>query len=163
MKDTIFYGALDLPAPQFSAGTWTLTKTGNIHSWDKSAADETPVVSIAVPKFNQGAQFGGRIKSVGIVYSVATAALDAAPSIVLNKLTLNQTTKAVSRAAITDTDTVAGSDTTGTAAGNYTLSAVVADADLVADDENVTYTVEGTFNAAGTTVLKIFGLEVQYA
>lgn len=163
MRDTKFIPASELGAVHFSSGTWTLTKTSNIVSYDKTAGDTTDTITCDIPLFGEGAYWGGRVKSVGMLYEVVTAALDAAPTIVLDKLTLDATTKAVSRAAVTQTKTVAGTDTTGTAVGKFALIATVADADLVATDENVRLQVQGTFNGAATGVVKFYGLEVQYA
>lgn len=149
-------------SPKFTLGTWNLNSTSNILEYVKVAADQTAVVIFDIPRDSLGTGWGRpSIVSVALQYTVGTAALDAAPSVVLNKLTMAADTKVITRAASADTTTVAGTDTTGTAAGTFTVKGAFDTPQVLEDNEYLT--AEFTFDCAATTVLTVRALELEVA
>lgn len=156
-----FYSVLEVE-PHASAGTWTTTIASNIPQRAKVAADETPTLTFAIPA-NLVESGAGKptIKSVSCQYTVATAALDAAPSIVFNLMTMADTSRAITRAAAADTTTVSGTDTTGTAAGTFAAKGSF-DQPLVLNG-NQYLTAAFAFDCAATTVLTVRGISIETA
>ena len=156
-----FYSVLDL-RPDFSAGTWTTSIASNIPTSVKVAADETPVVSFPIPRYLFGSGAGEpKVVSAACQYTVATAALDAAPSMVFNTITLTESTGALARAAAADTTTISGTDTTGTAAGTFLVKGALDQPLTLSDTEFLTCAF--TYDCAATTVLTIRGLWIETA
>lgn len=154
-----FFGVLPINF-QTTVATWTKTEAANILTLDKTAADNTSVVTIEIPK---EAGFLGidkqPIKSITVMYSVATAALDAAPTAVLNKVSCDATAGTLTRAAVTQTIAFSGTNTVGTAAGTYRAKVSITTPEVPGDTDS--YTLAMTFDAGLTTVLKILGVEVE--
>ena len=147
--------------PFNTSGTYTLTLTANILSFDKTAADDTTVVVFPIPKLPRTAtQDDPAVSVIECSYSVATAALDAAPTAVLNLCSKSATTKVTSRAATTQAITFAGTNTVGTAAGTYDAIVTITTPARLTDLQY--YELELTFNAAATTVLKLFGISITH-
>lgn len=160
MAATRLYSITDI-RPQTTVGTFTYTTASNITSLDKTAADDTSVVVFPIKKMPRTLdQDDPAISVIEVTYSVATAALDAAPTAVLNKLTKNTTTKVWSRSAVTQTLTFAGTNTAGTAAGTYDAIVTITTPTRLEDNESLE--LELTFNAGATTVLKLFGMAVTH-
>lgn len=160
MAATRLYSAKDIN-PHAQSGTWTMVTASNITSFDKTAADDTTVLSIPVPKMPRTYTLDDpAISIIAVTYSVATAALDAAPTAVLNKLSKHATTKVWSRSAVTQAITFAGTDTTGTAAGTFDAIVTITTPTRLADNEALE--LELTFNAGATTVLKVWGAAVTH-
>ena len=145
-----------------TTGTWTRVTASNVTTLNKTAADDTTTVDVAIPL--QPGMFALEkqpIKAIELQYTVATAALDAAPTAVLNKITIDPDTGVITRAAVTQTLTFKGTNTVGTAAGTY--FAVITPASPISPNAGEEYTLEVTFNAAATTVLKVSGLQIDSA
>ena len=148
--------------PFTSLGTWTLTQASNLIELVKTPANDTSVLTFEIPRDLHGSAVNvSGISAVAVHYVVATASLDAAPTVTVNKVTMNASTKAISRAAVSNTLTFAGTNTVGTAAGTYVANIAFAAA-AAALDESSAYTVEVTFNGAATGALKVGAVEVTY-
>lgn len=145
-----------------ASNTWTYVTASNITSFNHSDADNTSVVTIPIPKLPRTLnQDDPAISVISTTFSIATAALDAAATAVLNKLTKDTSTKIWSRGAVTQTLTFAGTDTTATAAsGTWDAIVTITTPTRLADNE--TLELELTFNAGATTVLKLFGVGVTH-
>ena len=154
-----FFGVGELN-PSNTTGTWAQVTASNVTTFNHTAGDDTSILDFVVPTASGYLGFDRQpIKAIKVQYTVATAALDAAATAVLNKITVNDTTGVVTRAAVTQTLTFEGTDTTGTAAG--TFFAVITPATPLTPDEGEYYTVELTFNAAATTVLKVADVQIE--
>src|SRR3990172_3898164 len=99
-----FYGAhqLGMTATNFTAATWAQDFASNISNFLKSAADDTSLIYIPVPPSPSG-QYGEdrQVSVIKIPYVVGTADLDAAPTVVLDLVTIPATTGVAARAAVT--------------------------------------------------------------
>ena len=151
-----------------TTGTWTYVTSSNVQSFNHTDADDTSIVSIPIPFSNFGPGWQDELKAITVTYTVVTAALDAAPTAVLNRNSWVAATGVKTRAAVTQTLPCRGVDTTGTAAGagaagTHTAIVTIADADLLNRTTLRDYLLELTFNAAGTTVLKITGISIDFA
>lgn len=145
-----------------TVGTWAFVNSSNQTSFDHTDADETAVVVIPIPKmprtFNQD---DPAISVISVTFSIATAALDAAPTAVLSKYSKHATTKVWSDSAVTQVLTFAGTDTAGTAAsGTWDAIVTITTPTRLADNESLE--LELTFNCAATTVLKLWGVGVTH-
>jgi hypothetical protein len=137
----------------FSLGTWTVTAVSNVLKQRKSAADQTPVIRFPVrPERVVPDGWYRKIKSIEIPYSVATAALDAAPTSVVRVISMNETTGVWSASSLTVTQSIRGTDTTGTAVGDFVITLNFDPQDL---NDSSYLQVEVTIDAAATTVLDI--------
>lgn len=148
--------------PANTTGTWTRVTASNVTTYNKTVADDTTTVDFEVPALpGMFALDRQPVKAIEVQYSVATAALDAAPTAVLNKITIDPATGVITRAAVTQTLTFKGTNTVGTAAGTY--FAVITPSAPISPNAGETYTVEVTFNAGLTTVLKVGGINLETA
>ena len=147
-----------------TSGTYSFTRTSNILDFVKTPADDTTVVSFSIPiPFRASGAPAIQVNSVGVNFTVGVASLDAAPTIVVNQLTIDGTTRVIARAAVTQsTLTYSGTGTGGLAAGTYTANITFA-AGYLALDAAKAYVVEVTTNAAATSTFKISGVEVDYS
>lgn len=160
MAATRLYSIKDID-PHAQSGTWTYTTAANILSYDKTAADTTNIMTFAVPKLPRTEKLDDPpVSVIAVTYSVATTALDAAVTAVLNLLSKHATTKVWSRSAVTQVLTFAGTDTTGTAAGTFDAITTITTPVRLADNES--YELELTFNGAAGTVVKLFGMAVTH-
>lgn len=153
---------LPLAALGFTAGTWTPTLTSNVLTARKTAADNAPtVVFTFTPPAETPLRWEQQVEAVELPYKVATAALDAAPTITVRKVTLNETSGVVSVATVSATTAIRGLNTTGTAAGDYVIKSTFATPTRLEDNEYLQ--VEVAFDAAGTTVLDVFPARITLA
>jgi hypothetical protein len=144
-----------------SAGTWTHVLTTNEETLVKAAADETPILFFTVPLPAETPPAHERtIKFIDFYYEVATAALEAAPTTVIRRKELAAGTVSVLTTE-TETEAIAGDDTTGTAVGQY-RQRITPSTPIRADDDELIQ-VESSFNAAATTVLRIRAVTVTLA
>lgn len=165
MADTKYWKAAEFPGRIFNTtGTWAFATASNVTTFNHTDADDTSILTIPIPKLGElGKQ--NAPKEIGVVYTVVTADLDAAPTAVLNKYALNTTTGVSTRSAVTQTLTFGGADTVGTAAGAGaagTHIAKVTPSTVEALDPEEQYILELTFNAGATTVLKVTDIYVTY-
>ena len=145
-----------------TVGTWALTVASNLVTLDKSAADDTSVLYVPiVPEPELPHARARDIKYVRFQWSNATAALDAAPTAVLSKVTKNTTTKVRTRATVTQTLTISGTDATGTAVG--TFEGLVTPSTPVRLEDNEELWLEITINAGATSVVKLGAVEFELA
>jgi len=153
---------LGLTAANSVTGVAALTITGGTAKLTKAAAATVSVVNIPVPKQPIDAGFeDGRIASVSVAYSVATAGLTGAPTATLNKQTINATTGAVTTATIAGTLTFVGTNAVGTAIGDYIATFTVTAPAATADTDALFLAL--TMNEAATSVLSINGASVDYS
>jgi hypothetical protein len=152
---------LALAELMFSTGTWTVTAVSNILK-RKTAADAAPVVRFLVrpePTIPHG--WLRAVRAVETPYTVTTAALDAAPTAVVRRITLHETTGVLSTETLTESEIIRGTNSTGTAEGDYIHRIAFADPINLLDNQYLQ--VEVTFDAAATTVLDIGAPRVEYA
>lgn len=145
-----------------TVGAWARAVAAGIASLDKTAADNTSVLYIPLDAGPETPHPHERnIESVELQYSVATAALDAAPTVTFAKVTKNAATGVRSRAAITTTKAVVGTDTVGLAVGTYTLTATPETP--IRCEPNEEAVLEVTVDAAATSVVKLGSVKVNLA
>lgn len=147
---------------QFTTGTWTISSSSGVLQAAKSAADETPKVSIPIALDRRSEQFGSKLKAIRLHYRATTTNLEAAPAVSLVRVNL----KALSDASL-DTDTTAVSTThDGVVTANakdrlLTITVSSPDFDL-SSQARAYYNLDVDFNCAAGTVLTIKGAEVVY-
>jgi hypothetical protein len=143
-----------------TTGSWSYSYSGNLVSFVKTPNADTTTLSFEFERDLSTADGNTGITRVSINYVVATASLSSAPTATVNKVTIDPSTRVVSRSAVTQAITFSGTNTVGTAAGTYT-------ADITFDQSAITFgeafTVEITFVAAATTALSVNGAELNYA
>ena len=141
-----------------STGTWTAGVATDVLSYDKQAADNTPVLEGSISSFvDVDARVGTTIEYIVVYYSVATAALEAAPTLEFHKTTFHATTHAPTATTVAGTAT---SGTNGTAVGSY--AAVYTPASDLVLNASQRLTFELTANAATTSVFKVIGYDIVY-
>jgi hypothetical protein len=144
-----------------TVGTWAMAVSSNVWSYNKTAADNTSVVKIPLRlPANATARKGALLKSVDIWFSNGTADNEVV-SAALYKMTLGAQATAAAAAAVTttyDTGHDAAAERITQAAHKMTLT--VTTPEWV--DEDAVYYVELTVDAAGTSVLKLFGARANY-
>ena len=147
--------------PSTSAGTWAYTTASNLTALVKTPAANTSVVSFSLPRDLSGAYNPPGITQVSINWTTGVAALSSAPTLTVNKVVIDPSTRAVSRSAVTPAlSAISGTDTTGTATGDFTFNASFHPTTL---DDTSAYTFEISFVAAATSTLKVSGVEITYA
>lgn len=149
-------------------GTWTEVIDGNeVPMLSRAQADGTGTVSIpiVIPGASAVSGRGHKLESVGLVYAVVTAAMDALSDIELRTFT------PVLAAALTNGDPILGAvsttvDVLHDAAGrlavgeHHMLTAVDTP---VYRDAAIQYQLDITFDAAATSDLDIYGCLVNYS
>lgn len=158
-----FHSAADLGlhAGNATTGAWTTDLTSNIYSLKKAAAATTSVVNLPVPKAPKSEwQEDGVPTVIEVNYLVSTAALSSAPTAILNKISRDTSTGAVTRTAVTQTLTFTGANTVGTATGAYDAVVTITTPTAIADNETLVLSL--TMNEAATSVLNINGMTVTY-
>ena len=165
-KLTRFYHALELgmTATNFTVGTWAFDLTSNVVTFLKAAADNTSVVIIPIPASPNGALGEDRqVSIIKIPYVVGIADLDAAPSAVLDLVSIPATTGVAARSAIAETETFTGDDAVGIAfaSGGQHVHIITVDTPVTTQtDEHLI--LEWTVNAAATSTVRFYGIEVTY-
>lgn len=151
----------------YPTGTWTPTFAANVFSMDKTAADNTCVayVPCPAPQISDAAvessaaavDRGVRPIALEIMYSVATAALDAVDVALLKDTYADSATLNTAAAVTSSYD--AAHDTAGEriTVDEHRLSLLIAERDRFFLSSGVGVHGEATFNAAATSVLKVFG------
>lgn len=140
-----------------TVGTWALDTTSSLPNLKHTAADNTSVLFIPLnlpPEISIAPQ-NYQIAKVDFQYVIGTAALDAAPTAALARISTVETTGVRTRTAeTTPTMSFVGTNTVGTAAGTYIGTATPA-ASLAHLENNEQFWLELTLNAAATTDLAI--------
>jgi hypothetical protein len=145
----------------FSSGTWARALTANIENWGRTAADAAPIVfcTIPMPPALPAAR-EVEVESIDLFYEIATAALDAAPTVVVRAVTAAAAT-IPTLVTQTETEAVTGDDTTGTAVGQYRHRTTITTPYRAAgNDDRLQY--ECTIDCAATTVLRVYGIRANY-
>lgn len=143
-----------------TTGAWTLQLSAGKITLNKAAAATTSVVNIPIKKDADAGAEDKKVASVAFEYSVATAALSAAPTAVLNINTVNPTTGALTSSTVAGTLTFAGTNTVGTAVGDYIATFAITTPVQLADTDSAFLTV--TMNEAATSVLNLNGVKIDY-
>jgi hypothetical protein len=141
---------------QKSAGTWTATLASNVLSDNRTAADAAfnLFVPILVPGNSKPLQ-GAKLTSVELIYSVGTAAMDSVTTVELEKISVSSA-GAVTGAAVTVTlDAGHDTDAERLAVGNHRMVVTLTTPEWV--DNDVYYNLYVTFDAAASSVFKLFG------
>jgi hypothetical protein len=141
---------------QKSAGTWTPTLASNVYSDNRTAADSAfnLFVPILIPG-NSVALQGSKLNSVELFYSIGTAACDAVATVELEKCSVSSA-GAVTGAAVTVTLNAAeDTDAERLAVANHRVIVTVTTPEWV--DNDVYYALYVTFDAASTSVVKLYG------
>lgn len=164
---TRFYTVQQIPILN-SAGSWNQVVASNKVTLNKTAAADTSVLYFEVPRDLHGSGLNSSgISNIKVAYSVATASLSSAPTVVVDEVSCDPTSGVTTRTAVTSTISFTGTNTVGTAAGTY--QAVIpldlgynSSATGAFLSESDALVVELTFVAAATTVLKVLGVTVTY-
>lgn len=164
VKDSYLVPLKDINA---TVGTWALTLASGVLSLDKSAANDTSVLHIPINIPRRADFFGVEITAVKVYMVNTTDDLDAVPTLVLSRQdydAVDATASATSAVSATTIATTAG-------------AGVVVDND--ADDRLMAWTVDSpaadygteatcdyhaalTLDAGTTSVIKIYGVEIEY-
>jgi hypothetical protein len=156
LNDTKMAQYIPASAIQKSAGTWTATLASNVLADVRTAADATfnIFVPVRVPG-NAGALKGARLKSVELLYKVATAAMDSVTTVELEKCTVSSA-GAVTGAAVTVTLNSA-EDTSAKrfAVADHRVIATLTTPEWV--DNDCYYVLYVTFDAAATSAFTLYG------
>jgi hypothetical protein len=144
-----------------TTGVFAMAVASNVWSLNKTAADNTSVIKIPLRlPANAAALKGALLKSVDIWFSNATADNEVV-SAALYKTTLGAQAAAVTAAVVAttyDTGHDAAAERITQAAHKMTLTLTTP----VWVDEDTPYHVELTVDAAGTSVVKLFGARANY-
>lgn len=135
-----------------SAGTWTWTIGSNVLSLVRTAAAATHTVSGQIILPIATSNSGVKLVSLVVPYTVGTAALTGAPTIVLNKVT-EVADGADTGAAITQTTVFSGTNAVGTANGSYRATATINVPEYVTAGVSYFFTI--AFPCDTTTVLTL--------
>jgi hypothetical protein len=145
-----------------SAGTWTPTLASNTVGDVRTAGAATfnLFVPLNPPVSNSVGLKGARIKSVELLYSVATAALNSVTTVEIEKMTVSSA-GAVTGVAVTATlnsteDTTAKRLTVA----NHRVIATITSPAWTDNDES--YWLYVTFDAAATSAVTLWGAVVNY-
>jgi len=145
-----------------TAGTWTTTLSSNTVGDVRTAADTTfnLFVPLNPPLGNSVALKGCRIKSVELLYKVATAAMDSVTTVEIEKVSVSSA-GVVTGAAVTATINSA-EDTSAKrlAVADHRLIATISSPTWLDNDE--AYWLYVTFDAAATSVFTLWGAIVNY-
>jgi hypothetical protein len=162
-QDKFIYSILEME-PQITSGngSWTFSTSGNVPSFNKQAAADTTTTLHPISRryFPLGPSGALALAKASVLFTVGTAGLSSAPTAVLDQVTINATTRAVTRAAAVQTLAFVGTDTVGTSTGNYSAEVSITTPILLPPTDY--YVLELTWVAAATSVLKIFGLELAF-
>lgn len=150
-----------------TVGTWTLTLASNLLSLDKTAADNTSVLHIPVNIPRRADFYGVQLTAVNVFALVTTADLDAAPTMVLSRQDydlVDATASATSAVTATTIATTAGAGVVVTADADYRLWSFTVNSPAAdyATEAKCDYHAALTINAAAGSVVKIYGVEIQY-
>lgn len=160
-------GRLWVPPTQikYVTGTWTETIASNLITVVKTTTDETSTLYIPCPaNFSMGAYQSGsgivdrgiRLIGVEFLVRIATADLDAVPTIAIYKTPQPASGGAVPTVAAVTTTT--GGNATVTAATSVRrLNALIASANREFMTDVATFHAEVALNAAGTTAIASYG------
>lgn len=149
----------------FTTGTWTNTQSSGAVYAAKTAADNTPVITIPItpPGGRRADQFGTKLTKIEIPYRATTADLDAVPGAVLYRsdedLVVAGATGDVSVATVTTTN-----DGVVTADANDRLLTVTVTSPAYDYDTEAkcTYNLVLTMNCAAGTVLWIYAAKAYF-
>lgn len=145
-----------------SAGTWTPTLVGNTVGDVRTAADANwnLFVPLNPPMSNAAALKGARIKSVELLYKVATAALDGVATVEIEKVSVSGA-GVVTGVAVTATVNAA-EDTTAKrlAVADHRVIVTITTPTWIDNDE--AYYLYVTFDAALTSAFTLWGAIVNY-
>lgn len=151
-----------LTAANVNVGVAALTITAGTAKLTKAAAATNSVVNIPVPKFNfEPGSENGRLASAAIAYSVGAAAFTGAPTAVLNKQTVNATTGAVTTSTTAATVAFVGTNTVGTAIGDYLVTITVTTPVSLQDNESSYIAL--TMNEAATSTWSINAVSYDFS
>lgn len=152
---------IPLKSMDFATGTWAYTTTGNKHHMLKTAADTTSIISMTIPAPRRQDMYGMQLDSIIIPASVATANLDAVPSLLLYRQeydAVDVTASATSLVAAVNVPVTAGAGCVVTADADDRLWKF--DVTTPAPDFSLEtlafYLAELTINAAAGSVVKIY-------
>jgi hypothetical protein len=137
-----------------TVGTWAAAIASNLATYNKTAGDDTSVLYVPiVPPAAHPHPFERDVLKVDIQYSIATADTDAAPTAVMSKVTMSETTGVRTRATLTETEAFVGTNTIGLAVGTYVHT--ITPSSPVRLENNEELWLEWTLNAAATSVVKL--------
>jgi hypothetical protein len=145
-----------------SAGTWTATLSGNVVTFNRTAADAAWNAFVPVPVPSNGAaNKGAYLQSVDIWYSITVSDCDDFAAVALEKLTVAGT--AVTPTATAPTITLdAGHDTAAErrAVGEHKMTIALSTPAWVDHEES--YVVYLAVDAASGSVFKWYGARANY-
>ena len=150
-----------------TVGTWALTLSSEILSLDKTAADNTSVLHIPLNVPRRTDFYGVQLLSLNVYALIGTANLDAAPTLVLSRNdydAANATASSTSAVTKTTIAATAGAGVVATFDADprklvWTIDSPAADYDT---ELSCSYHAALTLDAAASTVIKIYGVELVY-
>ena len=108
---TRFFSPLEL-TPTTTLGTWVKSVAASIPQLEKVAQDQTPVITYTFPRHLFTSGWGNQtLVAISLQYEVATAALDAAITTVVNRQRMALDTRIVANATLADTTAFTGTNT----------------------------------------------------
>jgi hypothetical protein len=151
-----------------SAGTWTMAVASNVWSNNRTAADASFTLFVPIPiPSNSSSLQGAKLKSIELMYSIATADADditALPTLYKDVLqaTAASGSGTLNTAASVTTSLDTGHDTAAELKAQDEHRVVITLTTPVFIDNDEAYHVEMTVDAAAGTVFKFFGAIVNY-
>ncbi len=145
-----------------SAGTWTTTLASNTVGDVRTAGDATfnLFVPLNPPLGNSAALKGTRIKSVELLYKVATAAMDSVTTVEIEKQTVSAA-GVVTGAAVTATiNSSEDSSAKRLTLADHRVIVTITSPTWLDNDE--AYFLYVTFDAAATSAFTLWGAIVNY-
>jgi hypothetical protein len=141
---------------QKSAGTWTATLANNILSDNRTAADAAfnLFVPILVPG-NSVALQGVKLTSVELLWDTSVAALDGVATVELERVTITAAGAASGAAVAVTVDSTNDTTAKRLTLASHRMTVSITTPEWV--DNDVYYVLYVTFDAAATSVVKLYG------
>lgn len=135
--------------------TWTLAKSSDILSYNKTPGDSAPAFEIPLTDyFSQDELVGTTIDKVVIHYNVTVADITTATA-EFHTVAYNATTNVPAATTVAATGTL-----TKTAAATYAIE--LTPASTIKVDQDTLVSLEVVFTGAATTAIKLYGLDIYY-
>jgi hypothetical protein len=147
----------------FTTGTWTDTFSGGRSSNVKTAGDTTSTVDIPIDLPRRSGEHGVKLTSLQVAYRCTTAALDAAPSLVLYRQEYDLVTAAADGDVVAATVATTGDGVVAADAQDRIVTFTVDEPDWDYSTEgSCTYFARLTLDAGASSVVSVLGAFVNY-
>jgi hypothetical protein len=150
-----------------TVATWAITLPSELMSFDKTGADNTSVLHIPLSIPRRTDFYGVRLEAINVYALIGTANLDAAPTLVLSRNDYDAVNATASSTSAVTKQTIATTASAGVVATfdadirklTWTIDSPAADHDT---ELSCSYHAALTLDAAASTVIKIYGVELVY-